>query len=395
MNKDRKLKLLLITPYFYPESGGLESYAYNISKGLVEKGFDVTILCSTRDKNDKTEFIDGIKVIRQKPNFILSNTPIRFNLFFTMSKFIKENNFDLINAHTPVPFYADIAAMVSKIHKIPFVLAYHNDNVKNTFAMNIIANIYNYSFNLATLKLSKIIITPSPYCYNQSKFLKKFEDKLRWIPPGVDINKYDIGNSFKIYDDYDIPRSSKIVLFVGQISKAHAHKGIDDLIKSFKKVLKDVKDVYLVLVGKGDMIPEYKKMCDALGISDNVIFTGFVDDDILIEYYKSSHVIVLPSTTVQEGFGMVLIEGNACEKPVIGTKVGGIQYVIKDGENGLLIPPKNLGALADAIIKLLNNEDLAKKMGKDGRRLVEEKYTWKRATEMTEKVYGEVTEGRR
>jgi len=167
------MKILVVAPYLYPEAGGLERYAYNISKRLVEKGFDVTVLCSTRDKTDKTEFIDGIKVIRQKPNFILSNTPIRFNLFFTMSKLVKENNFDLINAHTPVPFYADIAAVVSKKYKIPFVLTYHNDNIKNTFAMNITANIYNYSFNLATLKLSEFIITPSPYCYNESKFLMK------------------------------------------------------------------------------------------------------------------------------------------------------------------------------------------------------------------------------
>jgi len=387
------MKILVVAPYLYPEAGGMESYAYNISKRMVEKGVDVTILCSTRDKTDKTEFIDGIKVIRQKPNFILSNTPIRFDLFFTMSKLVKDGNFDLINAHTPVPFYADVAAMVSKIHKIPFVLTYHNDNVKNTFTMNIIANIYNYSFNLATLKLSKFIITPSPYCYNESKFLKKIEDKLRWIPPGVDINKYDIGNSFKIHDDHGIPRSSKIVLFVGQMSKAHAHKGIDDLIKAVKKVLREIKDVYLVLVGRGDMIPEYKKMCGTFGIIDNVIFTGFVDENTLIKYYKSSDVVVLPSTTVQEGFGMVLIEGNACGKPVIGTRVGGIQYVIKDGETGLLVPPKNPKALADAIIYLSNSEDVREKMGKNGRKIVEEIYTWKKATEMTEKVYRKLLEG--
>ena len=386
------MKILTVTPYLYPEAGGVESYAYNISKRMVERGFDVIILCSTRDGIDEKKDLDGIKVIRQRPNFILSNTPIRLDLFFTMSKLVKENNFDLINAHTPVPFYADVAAMVSKRYKIPFVLTYHNDTIKNTFAMNIIANLYNYSFNLIMLKLSKFIITPSSYCYNESKFLKKFKNKLRWIPPGVGIDKYDIGNSFKIHDDHGISRSSKIVLFVGQMSKAHAHKGIDDLIKSFKRILDDTKEAYLILVGKGDMILEYKKMCQSYGILDNVIFTGFVDETELIEYYKSSDVVVLPSTTVQEGFGMVLIEGNACGKPVIGTKIGGIQYVIKDGETGLLVPPKNPDALAGAIIKLLNDEDLAKMMGGNGRRLVEERYTWKRTVEMTEAVYKEAIE---
>jgi len=387
-----KMNVLIISPYFYPKKGGLENYSYNIAKILLEKGHDITVLCSDHEKESKKEIVDRIRIIRLKPDFILSNTPIRFNLFFTMSKLVRENNFDLINAHTPVPFYADVAAIVSKRYSIPFVLTYHNDNIKTTFAINIIANVYNYSFNLATLKLSKFIITPSPYCYNESKFLKKFKNKLRWIPPGVDINKYDIGNSFKIHDDHGIPRSSKIVLFVGQMSKAHAHKGIDDLIKSFKRILDDTKEAYLFLVGKGDMILEYKKMCQSYGILDNVIFTGFVDETELIEYYKSSDVVVLPSTTVQEGFGMVLIEGNACGKPVIGTKIGGIQYVIKDGETGLLVPPKNPEALADAIIKLLSNEDLSKKMGENGRKLVEQNYTWKRTVEMTEKVYNEAIE---
>lgn len=384
------MNALIVSPYFYPKRGGLVNYSYNIAKFLIEKGHDITVLCSDHEKENEEKIIDGIRVIRLKPDFIQSNTPLKFNLPFKMSELIKENNFDLINAHTPVPFYADIAAMVSKRYKIPFILTYHNDNIKDSFFMGTIANVYSYSFNLLTLKLSKRIITPSPYCYNESTFLDKFKDKLVWIPPGVDINRYNVGNSFKIYDDYNILHSSKIILFVGEISKVHAHKGIDDLIKSFKKVLKEVKEVYLVLVGMGDMIQEYKKKCENLGIADNAIFTGFVDDDTLIEYYKSSDVVVLPSTTIQEGFGMVLIEGNACGKPVIGTKVGGIKYVIKDGETGLLVPPKNPEALAEAIIKLLQDEDMAKKMGKNGRILVEEKYTWDKVAKMTEKVYEEL-----
>ena len=387
------MKILLIMPYFLPDRWGGVNYAYNIAKILVEKGHDITVLCSDHEKENEEKIIDGIRIVRLKPDFILSNTPLKFNLPFKMSKLIKENNFDLINAHTPVPFYADVAAMVSKRYKIPFILTYHNDNIKDSFFMGTIANVYSYSFNLLTLKLSKRIITPSPYCYNESTFLEKFKDKLVWIPPGVNINRYNVGNSFKIYDDYNIPHSSKIILFVGEISKVHAHKGIDDLIKSFKKVLKEVKGVYLVLVGRGDMIPGYKKMCENLGIADNAIFTGFVDDDTLIEYYKSSDVVVLPSTTVQEGFGMVLVEGNACGKPVIGTRVGGIQYVIEDSKNGLLVPSKNPKVLADAIIKLLNDEDLAKGMGKYGRRLVVGQYTWNKAVEMTEKVYKEVIHG--
>jgi len=384
------MKVLLVTPYFYPKTGGLENYAYNIAKRLVKRGFDITVLCSNHDRkkeNIKLELIDGLKIIRLKPSCIISNTPIRFSLFNTMSKIIKENKFELVNAHTPVPFYADIGAMVCKIYKLPFVLTYHNDNIKNNFPMNVVAKTYNYSFNILTLKLSKYIITPSPYCYNESPFLKLFKNKVFWIPPGVEIEKYDTKKSFRLQNDFNISNDSKIVLFVGQMNKGHEHKGIYYLIKAFRKVKEEIKNAYLVLVGSGDLIPEYKRLCEIYNIDKNVIFTGFIDDYILIEYYRSSDVVVLPSTTAQEGFGMVLIEANACGKPVIGSKIGGIKYVIEDGKTGLLVPPKDKNALADAIIYMLENENLARRMGRNGRKIVEKKYTWNIAVKHTIEVY--------
>jgi len=380
----------MVSSYFYPDGGGAESYAYNIAKRLIERGHSVTVLCSGQEKRKKEEMIDGIRIVRLKPDFMISTAPIKIGLLFDMINFVRNGDFDLIDINFHLPYYPDIAALVSKICKIPSVLTYHNDIVKGGSLMNSIAQIYNYSVNHVTLRSVNLIITPSPFCYNESKFLKPFTNKLVWIPPGVDIEKYSVGKSFKIHEAYDIPDSSKIVLFVGVMSKAHTHKGVDQLIKSFKIVLEEVEGAYLVLVGRGDMMSEYKKMCEEFNISDNVIFTGFVDETELIEYYKSSDVVVLPSTTVQEGFGMVLIEGNACGKPVVGTRVGGIQYVIEDGKTGLLVPPKNSEALAGAIIKILIDEDLAKKMGENGRRLVEEKYTWERVADMTEKVYKEV-----
>lgn len=354
---------------------------------MIEKGHKVTVLCSTRNNENSIEYIDGIKVIRQKPNFILSNTPIRFDLFVKMSTLVRKNKFDLINAATPVPFYSDVASLVSKIYKIPFILTYHNDLIKPTFSLNLISNIYNHTLGVISLKLSFPIITSSPYCYNESQFLNPFKDKLILIPPAVNLDNYHVGKSFKPHDTYKISYSANIVLFVGQLSRTHTHKGVDYLIRAFHDVLKAKKDTYLIIVGKGDMIPTYQRLCEDLFISDKVIFPGFVEEKELIEYYRGADIVVLPSTRVAEGFGMVLIEGGACGKPVIGTKVGGIQYVIKDGETGLLVPPKDPCTLANSILLLLKNEDLREKIGQRGRKLVEDNYSWDQITEMTENIY--------
>jgi glycosyltransferase involved in cell wall biosynthesis len=379
------MKILIVTPYFCPEGGGLENYIYNVSKGLLKKGYKITILCSTKKGEDKEETIDGIRVIRQKPDFIFSNTPIKLSLLSDITKLIKENDFDLINAHMPVPYYADVAAIASKLSRKPFIATTHADNVKGTFLMNAITNIYNYIFYLTTLSLSKEIITPSPYYYEHSKFLKYFKRKLELVPPGVDIKKYSPRKSSEIYEKYNIPKNAKVILFAGQMGKFHVHKGVDYLIKAFKLVL-DKTPAYLVLVGGGDMIGEYKQACKKLGIQDRVFFSGFISERELIEHYRFSSVVVLPST-IQEGFGMVLIEGNACGKPVVGTDVGGISYVVKDGQTGLLVPPKDHKALAHAMLRIITDKSLANRMGKNGQMMVKDNFTWDKAVDRTFMVY--------
>ena len=382
------MKILMVCPYFYPDTGGAENYSYNIAKGLIKKGHKITVLCSTKKNKDKTEIIKGIKIIRQKPNFFISNTPVKLNLYFEISKLLKEEKFDLVNAHTPVPYYADMACYVAKKQKVPFVLTYHNDNVHPNKIVNLLCNIYNYTLNSMTLKYNTKIITPSPFCFNKSKFLAKYKNKLFWISPGIDLDVFKPKRSDFVKDKYKMPDDLKIVLFVGQMGKFHKHKGVDVLIESFKYVLKINKNAYLVLVGKGDGI-EYKEQCKRLNIEKNVIFSGFVSDEELPKYYQSSDVLVLPTITEQEGFGMTLIEAIGCGTPVIGTKIGGIPYVIKDKETGILVEPKDSKALAEAIKRLLNDKELWEKLSKNGITEVKDKYDWKRIVDESEKILGE------
>ncbi|MFA4662850.1 glycosyltransferase family 4 protein [Pyrococcus kukulkanii] len=385
------MKILLLTPYFYPHGGGLENYAYNIAKRLIKKGHEVTVLCSTKSGNSITEQIEGIEVHRIKPTMIFSNTPIVASLFRELDKLLKNNDFDVINAHMPVTYFSDIGAVYKKLTNldIPFVVTYHNDLVKPDLLDNI-AKVYNATMLQIVLESADYIITPSPYCYFESPFLRKIKWKVSWIPPGVEIFKFEKKRYTNMREVYNLPHDSKIILFVGAMSRYHAHKGVNILIKAFSDVIKEIKNAYLMLVGKGDMIPTYKALTKSLGIDKHVIFTGFIEDDKLPDYYRSSDVVVLPSTTVAEGFGMVLIEGNSAKKPVIASNIGGMKYVVKHKKTGLLVPPKDSKSLADAIIHLLQNEKEAKKMGRNGRKLVKKYYTWERVAKMTENVYKEV-----
>lgn len=374
------MKILIVTPYFPPRKGGVEHYTYNISKILSEKDHEIVVL-TTGNTTKSYDF----KVIRVKNKISISNTPINIPLLYKLSKLLNED-FDLVNAHMPVPFYADMAAIATRRNNIPFILTYHNDVVKEGL-LGLLAAFYNKSLLQFTLRSADKIIIPSPYVYNESALIENFANKTVLIPPGVNPSKYKPGKSHA-KKKYNLSQDSKIILFVGAMNRGHAHKGVNILLKAFSKI--KIEDVYLILAGAGNMIPEYKNLAQNLGISEKVTFTGFIDEESLIDLYRGSYMLVLPTVTPAEGFGMVLIEANACGKPVIGSKIGGIKYVIKDGETGILVPPGDPEALANAMQRLLENDELAKKMGSKGRRMVEKNYTWDKTAKLTARVFEEV-----
>ena len=373
----------MISPYFYPEGGGAEFYMYKIAERL-SKHHEVTVLCTTTEKEHPLTD-DNIEVNTLNHQFRISTTPVALTALKDIALHIRHNNYDLCNINYYLPLFPDMAAMAAKICGLPSVLTWHND-VYAEGILKLLTASYNLTINKLTLKIVNKIITPSPYCYNESKFLRNLKNKMELIPPGVDIKKYEYTPLKSVREEYGIPDDSDIILFVGVMNKATSHKGVKTLLKAFKKIYKDTES-FLVMVGKGNMIPHYIRICKDLEIDERVVFTGFIEESTLINFYRESKMLILPSTTIQEGFGMVLIEANACGKPVIGSRIGGIKYVIKDGETGLLVPPNDPESLADAIIHLLENPSLARRMGKKGRKMVEQKYTWQKAAEATEKVF--------
>jgi rhamnosyl/mannosyltransferase len=166
------------------------------------------------------------------------------------------------------------------------------------------------------------------------------------------------------------------VLYVGRIERASAAKGIRHLLEAFALVRAELPQARLVLVGGGDAVEDHRRFAATLGILDGVEFRGTLSLEALFEAYQAASVVVLPSTTDSESFGMVLIEAMACGKPVIGSDVGGIPFVIDDGRDGYLVPPGNATALAGACLEILRAPDLAAALGEQGYRKVKDRFRW-------------------
>jgi len=375
------MKIIIVTPYFPPHIGGAENSAYQIAKGLKEGyNWEIVVITSNYEKRErKEEIIDGMKIYRLPFWFKISNTPINPMWLFSIRKILREERPDIIKTHSPVPFISDITFLIAG--KIPLVMTYHSGSmIKPSSIWNPLIFLYELLFLPMLFRKSKKIICTSPDFMRRN--LKKYKDKANLVTPGVDT---------KVFKP-SIEKSTNDVLYVGRIEKHSDWKGIRYLIEAISIVKQIKPDISLRLVGSGDRVDYFKMYSQEFGINKNVKFVGSkIKNELLLEY-QSSKVIVLPSITDSEQLPNVLLEAMACKKPVIASNVGGITYAIDNGKNGLIVPPKDPQALADAIIKILTNPQLAKKMGEEGYEKVIKNFTWEKQINTTKELIEKILE---
>lgn len=369
------MKILAITPYFYPEGSGLENYAFQIYKELVKNGHQVTGI--SLSKKNLLEKVEGLKVIRKKYGFVVSNTPVRLRLLFDILRILKTQEFDLIHAHTPVPYAADMAALASKIKKIPLIITYHASSLtKGMPIIDLIAKAYQFFEYFTLRRAAKIVAVASN---TKEGILGKWKSKTEVITPGVDLKTY-----------YRLHNSSRVknkILFAGSLEKSAHWKGVDVLLKAVSEVKKESEDIKLNIAGAGSSIEHYQKMARELNIENNVFFLGRLDSHKLCIEYQTSMAVIVPTINEAEGCPTVMFEAGACGTPIVASRIAGIPDIIKDGFNGLLVNPNDPVELKDAIIRILKDERLGQTLGNNGYKLVKGKYTWDKIADKYAQLY--------
>lgn len=357
----KRKKVIFVAPYFKPHTGGLENYVANIEKGLREQGWE-TIVVTTSDsgKSYQEEMIDGTRVYRLPVWFKISNTPVNPLWYFSLKKIFRKENPDIINAHAPVPFIADMAALAAG--KFPFVLTYHAGTMlKGRFLLDLVIGFYENTLLQITALRAQAIICPSQFVINT--ILKRFKDKSFVVSPGVDTS---------IFKPSDVEYDTKSVLFIARFANMYKMKGLFNLIEAMRRL----PDVTLRVIG--EPIPVNLK---------NIYFLGTKTVHETLEEIQKCSVLTLPSLAHAESFGMVLIEAMACRKPVIGTLIGGIPEVIRDGVDGLLVVPGDIEALTIAIRRLVDDREFSEHLAMNGYNKVVAEYSWAQKTNQTSRVF--------
>jgi glycosyltransferase involved in cell wall biosynthesis len=330
------MKILMVAPYYAPRIGGLENYARNVTRGLAARGHSVVVVTSGTGRfTTRHDVVDGIRVVRLATWLTASNTPVNPLWLAQLHAIVRRERPDVILAHTPVPFIADMASRAAG--SLPFVLTYHNDLAKDAGVQRAIVAAYWRTLGAGTLERADRIIATSRFYADTSPFLQPYAAKTEVIAPGVDLDRFHAGvEPAPIRAEL---ADRQLVLFVGSLARSHAHKGLDLLLEAVARLRRDNPAIHLLVVGRGDGRQAHEARATTLGIQDAVTFTGFVPDDELPGYYAAADVFVLPSTTMAEGFGMVLLEASACGTAVIGTSVGGIPAALAAAGSAYLAEP--------------------------------------------------------
>lgn len=168
----------------------------------------------------------------------------------------------------------------------------------------------------------------------------------------------------------------QVILCVGRMWSDQRHKGQDALIAAMPKILCNFPLAQLVLAGNGDLLDELKAFAQKKGVANSVFLPGFVSASLLSQLYENCYVFAMPSKA--EGFGLVYLEAMNWAKPCIAGRLDAARDVIVDHETGLLLDePHNPKQIADAVILLLSNPQLAERMGRAGRKRLEERYLFR------------------
>ena len=211
----------------------------------------------------------------------------------------------------------------------------------------------------------------------REKMAKVTDREIFVVPNGINLNQFT-ERSLTIVKENGV----KKILFIGRL---HPVKGVKYLIRAMERVLKEIPEAKLILVGDGKEREMLETLSKQLSINNSVQFVGIVPHEKVHTFLQQADVFVLPS--ISEGFPNVILEAMACGLPVIATRVGGIPDIIIDGTNGYLVEVKDAHAIAERILLLLQNEILKKEISANNEQKVK-KYTWDAVILNLKEIYG-------
>jgi len=362
-------------PYVY---GGAGVHLKYLTQEL-SKIMDVEVRCfGDQNINEKSLRVKGYKgwsELKCGQKFVPALDTISTNLL----QMCENIDSDIVHTHT---WYGHFGGLLTRIlYNIPFVATCHSLEPLRPWKEDQLGRGYQLSTWIEKVSIEsadKIIAVSKLMKEDILRYFNVSEEKIVVIHNGIDLNKWKytpISDSLKkeygIADDY--------ILFVGRPTP---QKGMEYLVEAADDI-----PVQIVFGAVGADTKEYEeRMMEKVKKKKNIVWIHkLLKEEEYVQLYSSAKVFVCPS--IYEPFGIINLEAMACETPVVASAVGGIKEVVVHEQTGLLVEPGNPKQISDAVNRLLKDKDLAKKFGKNGRKRVEEKFSWTYIAKLTKDLY--------
>lgn len=364
------LRILRVVSDLYPfVIGGLGIHAHEMSKCQANLGHEVTVFtCNNLNQNkpNKTNY----EIIKCNSGVKIAGNTLSMSLFNKLLKEKKQH--DIIHAHSHLFFSTNMCSLLRKLKSSPLVITNHG-LISQRVPMWI-QNAYMPTVGKWTFKSADKVI-----CYTE-------EEKSQMVELGVEKDRIEVINN-GIDTDLFIPNHDKQktrqLLWVGRFIPG---KGANYLIEAFKIVSDNHEDIKLLMVGDGPLRESIQKQILELNLEDKIDITTSIPNSKIPELYRNSDIFVLPS--LEEGVPRTILEAMSCEVPIVCSKLPQLVDIVS--KCGILVPKQDPEALAEAILKVLNDDDLARKYGENGRKRVVNEYSWEDTVKKTIQLYEKI-----
>ncbi len=371
-----KIRILQISKYYFPFTGGTEQVAQDIVKALNSKEYTQKVICFNEDSKNGDyvchrnetlhDYVDDIEVIRCGCFTKIASQSLSLTYYNELKKIMDEFRPDIIIFHYPNPFVAQLLLHLKK-RNFKLILYWHLDITKQ----KILGKLFHIQ-NIKLIERANKIVGATPKHINESKYTPYFKQKKQILPYAIDeknliITDDERKKSIAIKEKY----KNKILGFF--IGRHVPYKGLEYLIKASKEL--DDVNIHFLIAGSGELTESLKRMSKD---DPKIEFLGKISDSERRVYLDACDIFCFPSITRNEGFGLALAEGMYYGKPAITFKIegSGVNYVNLDGITGIECPNRDYHAYAEALKKLCYDSKLRETYGKNARKRIIENFTF-------------------
>jgi rhamnosyl/mannosyltransferase len=370
------LRVLTFGRFADSDFGGLERYVFELARALRGDAHFVNIVALRGPPPDLPVVGDTVYAA---PWATIGHTPVCPAMVYQAHRLHRRSPFDLVHLQFPADPMAHLAA-VTLPKTVKRVITWHSDIVRQAKLLRVYR-----PFLDRLLRSTDAIIIPTPAHLSSSEQLSVVRDSARFfvVPYGFDFRRYR--NRPARAEEIRSRFGNRVLIFA--LGRHVYYKGFEFLIRA----LRELPEAAVILGGRGPLTSSYRDLARELGLADRIEFTGRISEQDLPAYYHACDVFCMPSVERSEAFGIVQLEAMASGKPVVCCELGnGVTWVNQHEVTGIVVPPADPSALADAIGRLVRQPELRIRLGEAGRKRAYTEFTLESMAQKTLAVYREV-----